>query len=77
MLAASISLWKGTGYYRKFAGPYQKMEGIKMKEILDKVLREMEVLREDFRNRKDPPDYVIRLCENIVARHAGYKDRAE
>ena len=48
-----------------------------MKEILDKALQEMEILREDFRTRKNPPDYVIRLCENILARHAGYKDRAE
>ena len=48
-----------------------------MKAVLDQVLREMEMLREDFQNRKDPPDYVIRLCENIVAKYAGYKDRTE
>jgi len=48
-----------------------------MKEALDQILREMEILREDFRNRKDAPEYVIKLCENIVAKHAGYKDRME
>ncbi len=48
-----------------------------MKETLDEILREMEMLREDFQNRKDPPEYIIRLCENIVAKHAGYKDRLE
>ncbi len=50
---------------------------MQMKEVLDEVLREMEILREDFQNRKDAPEYVIKLCENIVAKHAGYKDRTE
>ena len=50
-----------------------------MKEMVGEILREMEVLREDFQNRKDSPDpdYVIKLCENIVAKHASYKDRTE
>jgi len=48
-----------------------------MKEMVDEILREMEMLREDFQNRKDSPDYVIKLCENIVAKYAGYKDRTE
>ncbi len=48
-----------------------------MKQAFDAILREMEMLREDFQNRKDAPDYVIKLCENIVAKHAGYKDRME
>jgi hypothetical protein len=48
-----------------------------MKQVLDEILREMEVVREDFQNRKDPPDYVIKLWENIVAKYAGYRDRTE
>jgi hypothetical protein len=48
-----------------------------MKRVLDEILREMDVGREDFQNRKGPPDYMIRLCENIVAKYAGYKDRPE
>lgn len=47
---------------------------------LDKVLVEMEEFRKRIRDEKrnhEPPDYVIRVCQAIVAEHAGYSERME
>ncbi len=50
-----------------------------MKEILDKILKDIEDYRDMINNRNDYPasDYHIRVCEGIVAKYAGYEHRAE
>ena len=47
------------------------------RESLDNLLATMERLRESKQNSDDTPDYIIRLCEAIVAEAAGYKNRYE
>jgi len=41
----------------------------------DSILAAMEKLRETKQNSSDSPDYIIRLCEAIVAESAGYDNR--
>ena len=47
------------------------------KQIFDQILAEMEDFRDSVNKRNDypPSDWSIRVCEAIVARHAGYDDR--
>lgn len=56
-------------------------------QLLEMILSEMEILREKKQQPAhassqgfevyEKPDYIIRLCEAIVAEKAGYKDRNE
>ena len=43
----------------------------------DKMLKEMEVLRNRKGVEKEPVDYIIRVCEAIVASETGYKNRMD
>jgi len=45
--------------------------------MLDEILKQLEALRNRKQNSNEPPDYIIRVCEAIVAEKAGYKDRME
>jgi hypothetical protein len=52
---------------------------IEKRKIVDRILSNLE----DYRyrlldtNQNDKPDYVIRVCEAIVAEEGGYNDRTE
>ena len=41
------------------------------------MLRQMEQLRNRRGVMCEPVDYIIRVCEAIVAEYCGFKDRAE
>ena len=47
------------------------------KEMVDKILKEIEDYRESVNERRDypPSDHPIRVCEAIISRYAGYSDR--
>ncbi len=48
-----------------------------MKEIIDKILKELEDYRDLVNEKNDfpPSDHLVRVCEAIVARYGGYDDR--
>ena len=41
----------------------------------NEALIQLEVMRERLRGRDERPDYVVRLCEAVVAELAGYSER--
>ena len=43
----------------------------------NEMLRRMEQLRTRRGIKDEPVDYIIRVCEAIVAEYCGYKTRAE
>ena len=45
------------------------------KSILDECLEELEKFRVEKQGKQEPTDWVIRVCEAIVAEKAGYTDR--
>ena len=45
------------------------------KSILDECLEELDKFRVEKQGKQEPTDWVIRVCEAIVAKKAGYKDR--
>ena len=44
---------------------------------MDEALKKMEEFRISIIGKEEPADYVIRVCEAILASYAGYKNRAD
>lgn len=55
----------------------QLLKALRDNPALDTILLDLEELRRNKQNSTESPDFIIRVCESIVAKAAGYEHRTD